>query len=149
MPYDVRIEQLPPCPTAVVRLRARQDELSRVVPDACGEVWRVLGASGVAKGGRHVAVYLDCEINLEVGALVDRPFSSDGPVVCSSTPAGSAATVAHFGPYDRLGEAHRALTDWCAAHGYSLAGPSWEVYGHWDDDPSRLRTDIYYLITSS
>src|SRR5262249_28162531 len=67
-------------------------------------------------------------------------------VVCSSTPAGLVATTAHFGPYARLGEAHQAILRWCADHGYKLAGPSWEVYGHWDDDPAKLRTDIYYLL---
>jgi len=24
----------------------------------------------------------------------------------------------------------------------------WEVYGHWHDDPSKLRTDVYYLVQS-
>ncbi len=27
-----------------------------------------------------------------------------------------------------------------------LAGPSWEVYGHWHEDPAQLKTDIYYLL---
>ena len=27
-----------------------------------------------------------------------------------------------------------------------LAGPNWEVYGHWHDDPSQLRTDVFYLL---
>ncbi len=24
--------------------------------------------------------------------------------------------------------------------------PYWEVYGDWDDDPSKLRTDVFYLL---
>jgi hypothetical protein len=23
---------------------------------------------------------------------------------------------------------------------------SWEVYGDWEDDPAKLRTDIYFLL---
>ncbi|MDB5328046.1 MAG: Bacterial transcription activator, effector binding domain, partial [Phycisphaerales bacterium] len=35
-------------------------------------------------------------------------------------------------------------------HGHAMAGPNWELYGHWDqswnDDPSKIRTDVYYLL---
>jgi hypothetical protein len=23
---------------------------------------------------------------------------------------------------------------------------SWELYGHWEDDPAKLRTDVFYLL---
>jgi hypothetical protein len=46
--------------------------------------------------------------------------------------------------------AHDAIHQWCKANGRTFAGPSWEVYGHWTDecnrDPSKIRTDIYYLL---
>jgi effector-binding domain-containing protein len=67
-------------------------------------------------------------------------------VICSSTPAGLVATAVHLGPYNRLGEAHAAVHKWCADHGHVLAGPSWELYGHWTDDPAQLRTDVFWLL---
>jgi effector-binding domain-containing protein len=145
MNYQVEVRRVEAQTTAVVRRRASQGELSRVVPQGCGEVWAFVRA-GLPNPGRHLALYLDGEINLEVGVEVAQPFAGDGQVVCSSTPAGLVATAAHLGPYDRLGDAHRAVTRWCAAHGHALAGPSWEVYGHWTDDPTQLRTDIFYLL---
>ena len=39
-----------------------------------------------------------------------------------------------------------AIRRWCAAHGYVLTGGGWEVYGHRHDDPSELRTDVYYPV---
>jgi len=27
-----------------------------------------------------------------------------------------------------------------------FAGPNWEIYGHWTDDPAQLRTDVFYLL---
>jgi effector-binding domain-containing protein len=60
------------------------------------------------------------------------------------------ATTTHFGPYGRLHEAHKAVRDWCADRGYDLAGPNWEIYGHWTDawntDPTQIRTDVFYLL---
>ena len=139
-------------PLAVVRRSAAAGQLSRVVPEACGTVWTALKAAG-ARGGRHVAVYLDCsdgQVDAEIGAEVDDAFAGRGDVVRSATPAGEVATTTHFGPYARLGDAHRAIVDWCAAHGRARAGPNWEVYGHWlsewDADPSKIRTDVFYLL---
>jgi effector-binding domain-containing protein len=137
-------------PIAVVRRRVEAAELKRVVPQLCGVVWNALRAQQVTGAGRHVAVYLDCEINLEVGAELERPFSGDGEVVGSEIPAGMVATTAHMGPYGGLGAAHQAIRDWCARNGHALAGPNWEIYGHWEEawnkEPSKIRTDVYYLL---
>jgi len=150
MEYDVRLEQLSSRPLAVVRRRATLPELARVVPDACGTVWNVIRAQQVAGAGRHVALYWDDQINLEVGVELDAPFGGHGEVVGSATPAGLVATAIHFGPYNQLGAAHQAIISWCAQHGHTLAGPNWEIYGHWIhqwcDDPSKIRTDVYYLL---
>lgn len=56
-----------------------------------------------------------------------------------------AAATTHWGDY-RLGEAHDAVVTWCRTTGHTLAGISWEVYGHWHDDPTKIRTDIFYLL---
>jgi effector-binding domain-containing protein len=149
MDPQVHVERADSQLTAVIRCRAKQSDLSRVVPQGCGEVWEFFRASQLPKPGRHVALYRDCEINLEVGAEVAQPFTGNGRVVCSSTPAGLVATATHWGPYHRLGEAHGAIVQWCAQNGHALAGPNWEVYGHWEDDPARLRTDVFYLLQSA
>ena len=91
-------------------------------------------------------MYLDGEINLEVGVEVTQAFTGNDQVVCSSTPAGLVATTAHFGPYHRLGDAHDAICKGCKENGHALAGPNWEIYGHWEDDPAKLRTDVFYLL---
>jgi effector-binding domain-containing protein len=147
--YNVQLRQLDSIPLAVIRRQANASELSRVVPECCGIVWNALRAQQ-AKGGRHVAIYWDGTIRLEVGAEVFGPFTEQDGVVRSATPAGLVASVTHLGPYGGLGEAHQAVHDWCKATSHHLAGPRWEIYGHWlpewDTDPSRIRTDVFYLI---
>lgn len=149
MNYNVRIEQFPGQPLAVVRRQATKQQLASVIPQACGEVWNALRAQKL-KGGRHVAVYLDTVFNLEVGAEVDEPFSDHGQVIGSSLPVGDVATTTHFGPYQRLGDAHEAIQQWCKAQHRETVLPCWETYGHWLDewnnDPSKIRTDVYYPV---
>ena len=150
MEHIVRVEQLSSRPLAVVRRRAAPHELSKVVPDACGIVWNVMRSQQISGAGRHVAVYLDGQINLEVGVELDGPFTRHGEVVVSATPAGLVATTTHFGPYHLLHKAYEAIRKWCVANGHVLAGPGWEVYGHWKDewnsDPSKICTDVFYLL---
>jgi effector-binding domain-containing protein len=146
MEYEVRVEQVASQLTGVVRFRAKSHELSKLVPQACGEVWTFMRMTHRPKPGRNLALYLDGEMNVECGVEVFQPFEGNERVVCSSTPAGLAATTVHWGPYNRLGDAHNAVCKWCADNGHKLAGSSWEVYGHWEDDPAKLRTDVYWLL---
>jgi len=143
---DVRFEFAAAIPLAVVKRRATKGELSRVVPEACGTAWNLVKKAQLTNPGRMIAVYLDCEMNLEIGVEVDGAFPDQGELFSSSTPSGMIATAAHIGPYDRLGEAHSAIHQACKQQGRDFAGPSWEIYGHWSDDPTKLRTDVCYLL---
>jgi effector-binding domain-containing protein len=149
MPPTVHLIRAEPIPTAVVRRRALRSDLSAVVPDCCGLVWNFARTHGL-KAGRHVALYLNGNIDLEVGVEVTAPFEEQGEFVHSSTPAGTAVTAVHFGPYQRLGEAHDAIRAWCAANGHKPTGLNWEIYGHWQPEwnanPSAIRTDVFYQV---
>ena len=151
-PYSVQIQRCPGAPVAVVRRQVRAADLSRVVPECCGLVWNVVRAQQVP-AGRHVAIYWDDGIRLEVGVELHGPFVDRDEVVRSSLPAGTAAWTTHFGPYGALGAAHDAVRGWCDANGHRIAGPKWEIYGHWqaawNADPSRIRTDVYYLLSDA
>ncbi len=153
MEYDIRLEQVSSRPLAVVRRRASLQELSKVVPDACGAVWSIVRSQQIPGAGRNVAVYRDDLINLEVGVELDAPFPGYGEVVGSEIPAGFVATTTHYGPYRLLHKAHEAIRLWCEKNGHPLAGPNWEVYGHWKDewnsDPTKISTDIYYLLVAN
>jgi effector-binding domain-containing protein len=145
----VELRQRDSIPLAVVRRQALAGDLSRLVPECCGLVWNAVRAQQV-KAGRHVAIYWDNTIRLEVGVELFEPFVEQGEVVRSATPAGAVASVAHLGPYRGLGAAHEAIRRWSKETNHRLAGPNWEIYGHWqqawDTDPSRIRTDVCYLI---
>jgi len=153
MNYAIRVEQVVTHPIAVVRRRAAPKELPKVIPEACGLVWKVVKAAGVADAGRHVAVYRDGlgdEFDVEVGVEVGSAFAGRDEVFGSVTPGGEVAGVTHFGPYNQLEAVHRAIENWCAAQGRKPLGIGWEIYGHWleewNKDPSKIRTDVFWLL---
>jgi effector-binding domain-containing protein len=135
--------------TAVIRERVPQKELPRFVPAACGEVWSFVRSAGLPRPGRHTALYLDDGF-VEVGVELSQPFAGNDRIRCSQLPGGSVATTVHFGPYQRLGDAHAAIREWCASHARRFSGTSWEIYGHWEEswntDASKIRTDIFHLL---
>ena len=153
MRYPIELTDSKPIPTAVIRSRVAAKELAQFVPAACGEVWSFIRSAGLPRPGRHVALYLDAQGAVEVGAEVSEPFAGNERVHCSQLPAGRVVTTVHFGPYGRLSDAHAAIREWCARQGRRCSGVSWEIYGHWEEswnaDSSKIRTDVFYLIHDS
>ena len=150
MRYQIELIDSPSIHTAVIRSRVRTNELSKFIPAACGEVWSFIRSARLSRPGRHVALYLDGQGSVEVGAEVSEPFVGNDRIHCSQLPAGRVVTAIHYGPYARLGDAHAAIRAWCAEHHHTLPGISWEIYGHWDEswnsDASKIRTDVFHLL---
>lgn len=153
MQQSIRRQIVKSVPLAVVRRRGAESELPAVIPAACGLVWKAIKDLNIQGAGRHVAIYwrvVDGQFEVEVGAEVPSSFPGIGEVYASATPAAEVATATHFGPYQELGRTHDAVLQWCSAQKLEVAGPSWEIYGHWEDawnhDPSRIRTDIFYAL---
>jgi effector-binding domain-containing protein len=119
-------------------------------------VWDLMRARGIQSTGHNVVVYWDEPgrdlmhspggIPVDIGAEVSEAFTSDAELQCTSTPAGRFVSVLHVGSYDRLGEAYDTIHAAVRAQHLHLAGPYWEFYGHWNADPERMETTVYYLL---
>ena len=147
-PYEIQVADVAPIPTVVVRRRATLAQLPQVVPAACGTVWEFIRAKKV-RAGRNVALYLSDQVDLEAGAEALGPLTSEGEVITSQLPGGRVATTKHIGPYTALAAAHQAVRRWCELHHHAVA-QNWEIYAHWqaewNADPSKIETDVYYLL---
>src|SRR5438309_5068687 len=109
MRYEIELTHSRPILTAVVRSRVPAKELAQFVPAACGEVWSFIRSAGLPRPGRHLALYLDAQGSVEVGAEVSEPFVGNDRVHCSQLPAGRVVATAHFGSYGILADAHEAI----------------------------------------
>ena len=141
MEYVVQATQAAAQPIQVVRGRTTKAMLSRDIRKLFDEFY----AGFRGKGGLNIVFYPGSGVagEFEIGCGVQ--LESGGNAV---TPAGLVATTVYFGPYNQMGPAHETIHCWARESGHTLAGSSWEVYGHWSDDPAKLRTDIYYLVAA-
>jgi hypothetical protein len=145
-PYEISVQVAAARPTAVIARRTTWAQFPALWRPLLDEVYAVLARAGSPRPGCNVMVYLDDVPHVEVGVEVPAPFAPPAPVICSALPAGPVATTVHRGPYEQLAAAHAAVRAWCAAQGHALAGPRWEVYGDWREDPAELETTVSYLI---
>ena len=76
---------------------------------------------------------------MNVPKNIFRQYDIRGLVDRELTPALAAA-------YDQLKRTHDAIHAWRAREGRRFAGTSWEIYGDWSDDPSKLETTVCYLL---
>jgi effector-binding domain-containing protein len=156
MRYDVQVREVAPQLMAAGRGKGTAQNFLKHLFAMLDEVWKFLRANPQIKREHNVFLYWnDAEKNLldtaegmplEAGVQVDAPFAGTEKVVCSATPGGTVATAVHIGPYQKLGAAHSAVRAWCKENNRTLAGPNWEVYGDWNEDPEQLRTDVFYLL---
>ena len=149
MTYEVVIKTVLEQLIAAARRRTTLTAVSEEIGPLLAHPWEFLKERPhLQTHGRNVAIYwgTPAGVSIEVGVEVGTRFEDQPEAVCSATPAGTVAMCVHFGPYDQLGEAHQAVRQWCAAADRELATPNWELYGHWEEDPARLRTDVLYIL---
>ena len=146
MTYHVELTTSAESPTAVVAATTTWERFPSLWKEMLDQVWAFLRSSDLRTDGHNIMLYKDDVPNVEVGVQVTRSFKPIGQVVPSRLPAGRVACTLHRGPYDRLDEPHRAIREWCAARRLALAGPRWEIYGDWREDPAQLETEVCYLL---
>jgi effector-binding domain-containing protein len=132
-------------PTAVVAATVNWADFPAQWRPMLDEVYACLRRQG-SRQGCNVMLYMDDPARAEVGVELIAPCVLESPVVQSSLPGGEVAMTVHHGPYQDLGVSHKLVTDWCASNGRELAGPRWEVYGDWREDPAELETEVCYLL---
>ena len=148
----VRFVTVEPRLTAVVTRTTTWTEFPRLWGQLLDDVYGFvrarpeLGTGDEGERWQNVMLYKDQRPDVEVGVLVSQPFEPYGSVVASELPGGKVATAVHRGDYAKLGETHAAVRAAAAARGRELAGPCWEIYGHWREDPSELETEVFWLL---
>lgn len=147
--YDVHEVIATARPVAGVHAQISRGRVAQEFGRHLEQVYAAGRAGAVDLDGHNVFIYRSAtadQLTVDFCVGVRAPFNAVGAVTPLETPHGPAAMTTHWGDYGRLGDANAAIHAWCRANQRLIAGPSWEVYGHWHADPARLRTDVYYLL---
>jgi effector-binding domain-containing protein len=150
--YEVRETIVAARPVAGVRARVPRGRVAQEFGRHLDQVYAAAREGAVVLDGQNIFIYreaTDEQLTVDFCVGATGRFAAVGAVLPLETPRGVAAMTTHHGDYGGLGRANAAILAWCRAHDRALAGPSWEVYGHWHADPAQLRTDVYYLLQTA
>jgi effector-binding domain-containing protein len=147
--YEVRETIVAARPVAGVRAKVSRGRVAQEFGRYLDQVYAAARTGAIALDGHNIFIYraaTDDELTVDFCVGVNGPFAATGAVLPLETPHGVAAMTTHHGDYAGIRHANAAILEWCRANGRARAGPSWEIYGHWNADPAQLRTDVYYLL---
>lgn len=153
MDTDISVQVAPVRMLAAVRRQVRINQIASAWKPALDKVWAFLQQHhGLRADGHNVFLYhhpanMESPMDVDFGVQVTRQFERSGEVFSTETPAGKVASALHIGPYERLGKTHQAIHSWAAANKITFAGKSWEIYGDWTEDSSKLETRVEYLLS--
>jgi len=153
MNYQVVTKTVGSQPLAAVRRRVRMGEVGRAWKPALDLVWEFLRRhEGLRTDGHNCFLYHhpapgEAAMTVDFGVQVIQSFEDAGEVLYTETPAGEVVMTTHIGSYARLAAAHEAIKSWRAANGRAFGGCSWEIYGDWTDDETKLETQVMYLLS--
>jgi effector-binding domain-containing protein len=149
VPYEVREVIVSARAVAGVHAQVPRGRVAQEFGRYLDKVYAAARDGAVQLDGQNIFIYRAADeksLTVDFCVGVTAAFSAVGAVVPLETPSGTAVMTTHHGDYGRLGEANAAIVEWCRANDRTRTGPSWEVYGHWHNDPAQLRTDVYYSI---
>lgn len=137
-----------------VLLALTQEEVPRVqIPARIRAMFDVvytwLRDAPVRQAGHNYALYDRCTprtLRMRVGFPVSGRFEDTDLVQCVELAPGRAAHAVHVGSYADLHRTYALLNAWCSENALALTGESWEVYGDWTEDASRLETGLFLRV---
>jgi len=132
--YQVRCKRLAPQPVLFIRAHVERSKLHETVSSYLNDIGAYMHSRGLHASAPPYSRYHGFDgddIDLETGVPIVRHVAGKGIIQSGDIPAGEYACTEHWGPYEHLGDAHRALNEWMFDHGRQASGPSLEVY--WTD----------------
>ena len=149
MTYQCEIKDQPAQPTLSVRTRAAIGQLPQLLGQTYGAIMQYLGELGEYPVGMPFTAYYNMDmqdLDVEIGFPVSRPLPDRGELKSGALPAGKIATTMHIGPYDTVGPAYEALTQYMQANGYTPSGVAYEFYfsDPQTTPPEQIQTQIVF-----
>lgn len=131
--YEIELVTLAAQPTLTMRFKAQQAELGAKFGEALPATFQHAMSqncqiTGQPFGRFHHLDEATGTWDVEAGVPIAQPAAGRDDIASSELPAGPTATTVHVGPYESLGEAHRALEQWVRDNAKRPRGGAWEVY---------------------
>ena len=146
MKYQFDIVKVEPKILVVTEMVLKQEEISSHITKMFDTVYGWAKQSGLEQAGQNHAIYdpfgLE-SLRMRVGFPVTQRFQDNDQIRCLEFEAMHAAHTVHEGTYNNLHCAHSSLNQWIDDQSINRTDTSWEVYGGWEEDETKVITEVY------
>ena len=144
MSYKIEIKKLEPVLIASVRYQGRYEDTGKYFAKLFGAVKN--RAAGAPFNLYYDGEYRENDADIEVCVPVRESVSAAG-VESRHLPTMEVIVTTHVGPYDRLGDAYKAVSDFAAKNHLEMKTPSRETYIKgpgmiFKGNPNKYQTEI-------
>jgi len=151
MNYEIRTVELNEQPTIVVRRSARISEVGGVLSRDLPRIFRFVTENGGSIAGAPFTrdlSFKDGIFEFEAGLPLTLAITGTEEFMTSQLDGGKFAMTSHFGSYERLSDAHKALVTWLKSNNLPVLFPMWDQYvsDPSSTSPEKIETRIYYPI---
>jgi effector-binding domain-containing protein len=112
---------------------------------AMDEMWAIVRQHSLSTDGINHIVYTGSR-QVFAGVEIQSPISADWGLAEMNLKIPRYAYYRHVGAYDLLGEAYRTIQRDLDARGLKTTELSLEIYGHWNENPAKLVTEIIHAL---
>jgi DNA-binding transcriptional MerR regulator len=130
--FEIGIQDLDEEKVLVIRERVHQDEMSEVVPKDIAEVHAYVQELGLGFHGPPICVCPfpneDGTLEAEIGWPVEREVAGRGRIEYKTLPATRALVMKHLGPFSKLGNSYRLMSEVMEENGMTATGAPREIY---------------------
>ncbi len=150
MNYQIEVKTFEPVLVAAIRFKGRYDDIGKYF----GRLYATVKdkAAGAPFNLYYDGEYRETDADIEVCVPVKETVSGSG-VTTRRLPAVKAVATTHAGPYEKLGEAYKAVTDYAAAHHLETETPSRETYVKgpgmmFKGNPNKYETEVAITVAA-
>ena len=150
MTLDVQVVQLPTQFLAAFREQVATADLAEAFARMFPGAYEQMQREGAPEMGVPTAVYhsMDSErADMSAGLEVGAGYAPEPPLAVLELPAGEAAKVDYYGPYEALSTAYEAIMAWSAENGRELSAEPRERYltdPGAEPDPAKWLTEVIW-----
>jgi effector-binding domain-containing protein len=115
---------------------------------AMDETWKIVRENAIPNAGLNHILYTNAHqvfAGVEISATVNPSWGLERVDLLIPT----CLYCRHVGPYDLLPAVYKQIAAEIDSQGLASSGLSLEIYGHWDEDPAKLITEILIGLKSS
>ncbi|MFC5650228.1 cysteine-rich CWC family protein [Paenibacillus solisilvae] len=130
---------------------AAQDKnksMSNQVMEAIRQTWAAVGEMGLTTTGINYVAYEQDQV-LFAGVDLTSPQPEQSTLTKREYHAAQYAYYKHIGPYHQLPDVHHQIQSDLRSAEHPFVSPTIEVYGHWNEDETKLETEIYYPLLTA